>query len=148
MSPGEIAVTITAGEYCRVMDEALRRVRDRPELQRERYQPALRNLRLRRFSAAVASLADLVKRRPDDQLAHWLLGIVHPCRGNLRAAAEHLEVARDLLKKEGAAGETLQHSLRVRCEEALVRYVLVSLYMKMGRLKDARALMMEEEQGL
>lgn len=143
MPPGEIEGTITPGEYCRVMVDVLRRLQDRPELARTRYQPILAHLRVGWFAAAVESLTDLLRRQPRDQYAHRLLGIAYLSLGNLRVATLHLEVARRLLKRERAASETLRDCLRVQYEEALVRYLLMPLYIRLGRLKDARALVEE-----
>lgn len=143
MPPGVIEGTITAGEYCQVMDDVLRTLRRRPELARIRYQVPLCYLRMGRFPAAVGFLADVVSRRPDDQAAHRLLAIAHLSQGNPRAAVAHLEVARRLLQKEGAVSETLRECIRVQYEQALMRYVLISLYLQLGRMEDARALITE-----
>ncbi len=147
MPPGAIEGTITAGEYCQVMDDVLRTLRDRPELAQVRYQVPLCYLRIGRFPAAVGFLADVVSRRPDDQVAHRLLAIAHLSQGNPRAAVAHLEAARRLLQKERAVSETLRDCVRVQHEEALMRYLLVPLYLQLGRMEDARALV-TEGQGL
>jgi len=147
MPPGGIEGTITAGEYCQVMDDVLRTLRDHPELARVRYQLALCCLRMGRFPAAVGFLADVVRRRPDDQVAHRLLAIAHLSQGNPHAAVAHFEAARRLLQKERAVSETLRDCLRVQYEEALMRYALIPLYLKLGRMEDARALV-TEGQGL
>jgi len=147
MPPGAIEGTITAGEYCQVMDDVLRTLRNRPELAQVRYQLPLCCLRMGRFPAAVGFLADVVSRRPDDQVAHWLLAIAHLSQGNPRAAIAHLEVARRLLQEERAVRETLRDCLRMQYEEALMRYLLVHLYPQLGRMEDARAIV-TEGQGL
>lgn len=147
MPPGGIEGTITAGEYCRVMGDVLRELHDRRGLMRVRYQPAVCFLRMGRSAEAVEALADLVRRAPEDQVARRLLGLAHLAQRNLRAATLHLEVAYRLLKRERTGGGTLRHSLRVQYEEALVRYLLVSLYPQLGRREDARVLV-AEGQGL
>ncbi len=147
MPSAVIEGTITAGEYCQVMDGVLRTLRDRPELARGRYQVPLCYLRMGRFPAAVRFLADVVSRRPDDQVGHRLFAIAHLSQGNLRAAIVHLEVARRLLQKEGAVSETLRDCIRAQYEQALMRYVLIPLYLQLGRMEDARALV-TEGQGL
>lgn len=143
MPPGAIEGTITAAEYCQVMDDVLRMLRSRPELARVRYQVSLCYLKMGRFPAAVGFLADVVSRRPDDQVAHQLLAIAHLSQRNPRAAVTHLEAARRLLQKERAVSETLRDCLHVQYEEALMRYLLVPLYLQLGRMEDARALVTE-----
>lgn len=147
LPPGAIEGTITAGEYCQVMDGVLRTLRDHPELAQVRYQLPLCCLRMGRLPAAVGFLADVVSRRPDDQVAHRLLAIAYLSQGNPRAAVAHLEAARRLLQKERAVSETLRDCLRVQYEEAVMRYLLIPLYLKLGRMEDARALV-TEGQGL
>lgn len=65
----------------------------------------------------------------------------------LKGLIVHLEVARRLLQKEGAVSETLRDCIRVQYEQALMRYVLIPLYLQLGRMEDARALV-TEGQGL
>lgn len=144
-SPGGIEGTITAGEYCRMMATVLGELGDHRRFVRARYRPAVRSLRMGRFPQAVEALAALVRQAPGDRVARQLLGVAHLAQRDLRAAMVHLEAAHGLLKQERAVGRTLRHSLRVRCEEALVRYLLVALYPPLGRREDARRLAAEGE---
>lgn len=114
---------------------------------RVRYQPAVCSLRMDRFAEAVEALVHLVRQAPEDRVARRLLGLAYVAQRNLRAATVHLEVAYRLVKRERAVGGTLRHSLRVQYEEALVRYLLVPVYLELGRREDARVLV-AEGQGL
>jgi hypothetical protein len=95
----------------------------------------------------VGHLTDLVRREPGNHVAHRLLGIVLLAQRHLRGATEHLEITYRLLKRQASVEETLKGCLRVQCEAALVRYLLVPLYTETGRRQKARAIVAEGQGG-
>jgi pentatricopeptide repeat protein len=66
----------------------------------------------------------------------------------LRGATKHLELARRLLRRERASTYSLQHAIYVHLESAFLHYTLLSLYFRLGRPEDARALVEEERSNL
>lgn len=95
-------------------------------------------------TSAVARLIDLLKQQPENRRVHRLIGLVYLARGRLRNATKHLDVARRLLGRERASACSLEHALYVHLESAFLQYTLLSLYVRLGRPKDARSLVEEE----
>ncbi len=147
MLPAWVEGTITPGEYRRAMAHVLQTLREPPELSRRCYQRALSCLQTERFAAAAVCLADLVRREPRNHIAHRLLGIVLLARRHLSGATDHLEITYRLLKRQASVEKTLEGCLRVQCEAALVRYLLIPLYTETGRRRKALAIVAEDQGG-
>lgn len=96
------------------------------------------------FSLAVARLNGLLEQQPENRRIHRLIGLVHLSRGRLREAAKHLDLARRLLGRERLSTHGLEHALYVHLESAFLQYTLLSLYFRLDRPQDARALVEEE----
>lgn len=97
---------------------------------------------------AVRLLAELLKQHPENWCIHRLVGVVRLSQGRARAAQKHLVRARYLLRRERATTGRLRHALSVQREDASLRYLLVRAYIKLGRSKDACALVDEEGRDL
>lgn len=143
---GALEGVFTAREYCRVMETVERRFNDPGGVWQRECGPAFYCFRAGDFSGAVRLLGGLLSQRPEDRRICRLIGLAHLSQGRLRAAQRHLERARRLLKREGATSGSLQHALHFQLEDALLRYALFSLYVKLGRSQDAHALVDEQDQ--
>ncbi|MFQ5828945.1 MAG: tetratricopeptide repeat protein [Candidatus Methylomirabilia bacterium] len=135
--------TITAGEYVSTLFRVIPTLAARPELKCQRYRVGLLYLWAASPGQAVQVFSDLVRRRPNDQTAHRLLGIAQLRQGNPQAAVKHLEIALGLLKREATVQVGLYGTLYIQCEEALLRLVLMPLYISMGQVRRAYFLMRE-----
>ncbi len=139
----DLTPTITPGEYVSVLHRVIRGLADAPEPSCHRYRLGLLYLMADRPGPAVKALSGLVQRRPNDGPAHCLLGIAYLNQANFTAAVEHLEIALGLLRREAVTRSGLYGVLRLQCEGALLRLLLVPVYMKLGRTQAARFLLEE-----
>ncbi len=137
--------TITAGEYVATFSNAIRTLARPPARGCRRFPRGVLHLLEAMPEPVVHVLSDLVRQQPDHQPARRLLGIAYLCQGNLWAAVKHLEIALGLLRRGAACRESLFDTLRVQCEIALLRWMLMAVYLKLGQVKAARQLAMESE---
>src|SRR5215831_21347157 len=80
----------------------------------------------------MSCLQDRVRRRPEDEIAHRLLGLGHFARGHLGSAVRHLEAALDLTRREAMRPVGLGDTARVQLETAALRLVLMGVHMRLG----------------
>jgi tetratricopeptide (TPR) repeat protein len=92
---------------------------------------------------AAEVLSGLVERLPNDASAHRLLGIAHLNRRKFGAAVKHFEIALGLLRREAATERGLYEALRIQCQAALLRLLLVQLHVRLGHAEAARFLVEE-----
>jgi predicted Zn-dependent protease len=146
---GALEGMFTAREYCRAIGKVGRRFIDG---QSNDSHGAWRGQCLTAFhlfaagdvSSALARLDRLLERQPGNRRIHRLIGLVHLSRGRWSEATKHLDLARRLLRQERASTHSLEHALYVHLEGAFLQYTLLSLYVRLGRPQDARALVEEE----
>jgi tetratricopeptide (TPR) repeat protein len=146
---GALEGMFTAREYCRVVGEVERRfidgqVNGAHGAWRGPCLPAFYPFAAGDFSSAVARLNDLLEQQPEDRRIHRLTGLVYLSWGRLREAANHIDLARRLLRRERASTCSLEHALYVHLESAFLRHTLLSLYFRLGCPQDARELVEEE----
>lgn len=91
----------------------------------------------------MASLCEQVRRRPEDETAHRLLGLVHLARGQMAPAVSHLEIALSLVRGHARRAMGLTDALQRQCEAAGLRLVLLRLHMRLGNAGRARSLAQE-----
>jgi len=148
---GALEGMFTAREYCRMVDTVERhfvdsQFNDSHGAWRGQCLPAFYSFAAGDVSSAVRLLNDLLRQQPANRRLHRLIGLVYVSQGRLRGATKHLELARRLLRRERASTYSLQHAIYVHLESAFLHYTLLSLYFRLGRPEDARALV--EEEGL
>jgi len=90
-------------------------------------------------------LQDRVRRTPEDETAHRLLGLGHLARGHLGSAVRHLEIALGLTRREALRPVGLRETARVQLETAALRLVLMRLHMRLGNWDRAKALARETQ---
>ena len=90
-----------------------------------------------------ALLREQVRRRPEDETAHRLLGLTHLARGQIRPAVRHLEIAFSLVRLHAQQAVGLTDALRLQCEAATLRLVLMRLHMRLGNEDRAWSLAQE-----
>ena len=144
----DLSPTITAGEYRSAMAGVLEALTEGP---RGRCHPC--GAGFRALAAGLAGRATLVfsahvQRYPSDEHAYRLLGLAHLSWGNDRLAVKHLETALRLLRRKAARAMGLREILRLQCEAALLRTVLIRLHSKLGEAQVARWLVREGEEWL
>jgi hypothetical protein len=88
-------------------------------------------------------LSERVRRRPDDETAHRLLGLVHLAHGQVGPAVRHLEIALRLVRGHARHAVGLADALQRQCEAAVLRLVLLRLHMRLGHNTRASALAQE-----
>ncbi len=136
--------TVTAGEYLAAMTDVIQELTEA----RERCGPCLPGFRA--LAAGLAGRATLVfsahvRCHPSDEHAYRLLGLAHLTWGNDRLAVKHLEIALALLRRRTAHAISLRDRLRLQCEAALLRMVLVRLHCRLGEVQAAHWLVHEGE---
>lgn len=146
---GALEGMFTAQEYCRVLGKVGRRfiigqLNDSHGAWRGPCLSAFYPFAAGDLRSAAARLNSLLEQQPENRRIHRLIGLVHLSRGRLRAAAKHLDLARRLLARERASTHGLEHALYLHLESAFLQYALLSLYFRLGRPQDARALVEEE----
>jgi len=132
-----LSPTITAAEYA--------------EAPRGRCQSCGQGFRY--LAAGLAGRATMVfaahvRRHAGDVHAYRLLGLAHLSWGNDRLAVKHLEIALGLLRRKAARANALCDLLRLQCEAALLRTVLIRLHLKLGEVEAAVWLVREGEASL
>ena len=150
---GALEGMFTAREYCRMVDTVERhfvdsQFNDSHGAWRGQCLPAFYSFAAGDVSSAVRVLNDLLRQQPANRRLHRLIGLVYVSQGRLRGATKHLELARRLLRRERASTNSLQHAIYVHLESAFLHYTLLSLYFRLGRPEDARALVEEERLNL
>lgn len=140
---GNLGPTITPGEYISTLSSVIRTIPRTLEQRRLCYQLGIRYLTMGLPGLAVRIFSGLVRLQPNDQQAHRLLGFALLRQGDLRRAAEHLGTALELLRRQAVGALTLYNSLRLECEAAQLRLVLVPLHMRLGQVEAARSLIMK-----
>jgi predicted Zn-dependent protease len=150
---GALEGMFTPREYCRMVDTVERhfvdaQFNDSHGAWRGQCLPAFYSFAAGDVSSAVRVLNDLLRQQPANRRLHRLIGLVYVSQGRLRGATKHLELARRLLRRERASTYSLQHAIYVHLESAFLHYTLLSLYFRLGRPEDARALVEEERLNL
>jgi lipoprotein NlpI len=127
----DVSPTITAREYVSALSCALTAMAEEPRGRCYHCRQGIRYLAggLRGLAALV--FAEHVERCPADEDAHRLLGLAHLSGGDLRAAVKHLEIALGLVRRKSARAIGLSEHLRLQCDAALLRLVLVRLHVKL-----------------
>ena len=90
--------------------------------------------------AHTASLCEQVRRRPEDETAHRLLGLVYLTQGQIAPAVRHLEIALRLVRGHARRAVGLTDALQRQCEAAVLRLVLLRLKMLLGNESRASSL--------
>ena len=94
---------------------------------------------------AVTALSEQVRRRPEDETAHRLLGLTQLARGRIGPAVKHLEIALRLVSHHARRAVGLTDALHLQCEAATLRLMLIRLYMRLGNVARARSLAREAQ---
>jgi Flp pilus assembly protein TadD len=94
---------------------------------------------------ALTAFAEQVRRRPEDETAHRLLGLTQLARGRTGPAVRHLEIALRLVAHHGQRAVGLTDALHLQCEAATLRLMLIPLYMRLGDVARARSLAREAQ---
>lgn len=146
---GALEGMFTAREFCRAMGKVGRKFiagqsNDSQGAWRGQCLTAFHPFAAGDVSSALAQLDGLLEEQPENRRIHRLIGLVHLSRGRLPEATRHLDLARRLLQRERAFPHSLEHALYVHLESAFLQCTLLSLYGRLGRPQDARALVEEE----
>jgi Flp pilus assembly protein TadD len=94
---------------------------------------------------AVTALSEQVRRRPEDETAHRLLGLTQLARGRIGPAVKHLEIALRLVSHHARRAVGLTDALHLQCEAATLRLMLIRLHMRLGNVPRARSLAREAQ---
>lgn len=94
---------------------------------------------------AVTALSEQVRRRPEDETAHRLLGLTQLARGRIEPAVKHLEIALWLVSHHARRAVGLTDALQLQCAAATLRLILIRLYMRLGNVARARSLAREAQ---
>lgn len=142
----DLTPTITAGEYLEAMAAVIAGLTDASGGRCHVCRSGVRAL-----SAGLAGRATLVfsahvHRHPSDVRAYRLLGLAHLAWGNDRLAVKNLEIALGLLRRRAVHVMSLRDRLRLQCEAALLRMLLVRLHCRLGQRHAARWLAREVDQ--
>jgi hypothetical protein len=98
----------------------------------------------REYVSALAAATDLLRDSGCGcEDAHRLLGLAHLAGGRVRSAVKHLEIALDLARRDARGALGMTEALRLQCEAARLRLVLIRLYVRLGDVRLARALARE-----
>jgi hypothetical protein len=137
---GEISPSITAREYLSALSAATDLLGDSG---RGPDSPGSDHLGTGLHASALVALADRIRRRPEDEDAHRLLGLSHLAGGQVGPAVRHLEIALCLARRDARGALGMTETLRLQCEAARLRLVLMRLYMRLGDVRAACALARE-----
>jgi len=91
--------------------------------------------------------AEHVRCAPADEQTYRLLGLAHLAWGNLRAAAQALDIALGLVRRKLTRAIDLEERLRLQCEAALLRLVLIRVRLQLGERQAALWLVREGHAG-
>jgi hypothetical protein len=103
----------------------------------------------REYVSALAAATDLL-RDPGccvEAAAHRLLGLGHLAGGRVGPAVKHLEIALGLARRDARGALGMTETLRLQCEAARLRLVLMGLYMRLGDVHRASVLAREIQAG-
>jgi cytochrome c-type biogenesis protein CcmH/NrfG len=89
-----------------------------------------------------------LRRRPEEETIHRLLGLGYLARGQVGLAVRHLEIALGLIGTEAQRAVSLTEAIRLQCEAATLRLVLIRLYGRLGNDARARALAQDVQAAL
>jgi hypothetical protein len=92
-----------------------------------------------------ALLREQVRRRPEDERAQRLLGLVHLARGQIGPAVRHLEIALRLVRGHARRAVGLTDALQRQHEAAVLRLVLMRLHLRLGNAQRAASLAQENQ---
>jgi hypothetical protein len=93
--------------------------------------------------AEMVRLRTELRRRPEEETIHRLLGLGYLARGQVEPAVRHLEIALGLIGRETQRAAGLTEAVRLQFEAATLRLVLIRLYGRLGNEARARALAQE-----
>lgn len=96
-------------------------------------------------AAETGLLCEQVRRRPEDETAHRLLGLAHLAHGQVGPAVRHLEIALQLVRRHLRRTVGLADALQRQCEAATLRLVLLRLHMRLGGESRASSLAQEAQ---
>ncbi len=144
----DLTPTVTAGEYLEAMTNVIQELTEAPRGRRHTCRLGFRALAAGLAGRATLVFSAHVRRHPSDEHAYRLLGLAHLTWGNDRLAVKHLEIALGLLRRRAVHAMSLRDRLRLHCEAALLRLVLVSLHSRLGEVQAARWLVREGEEFL
>jgi hypothetical protein len=135
---GQLQPSVTWGEYRSALAQATGPRDAAPAPDRA---DGLAPLAPRRLDpASMALLRTRVRDCPMDGAAQRLLGLGHAAEGRPEEAVRHLEVALGLLRLEARRAVGLGEALRLECEAATLRMVLMGLHRRLGNAQRLRAL--------
>jgi hypothetical protein len=89
-----------------------------------------------------------LRRRPEEETIHRLLGLGYLARGRIELAVRHLEIALGLVGTEMQRAVGLTEAVRLQFEAATLRLVLIRLHGRLGNEARARALAREVQAAL
>jgi hypothetical protein len=141
----DISPSITAREYVSALAAATDLL---GEPGRDSGRPGSHHLGAWLHAPGIADLSERIRRRPGDEDAHRLLGLSHLAADRVRPAVKHLEIALRLARRDARGALGMTEALRLHCEAARLRLVLLRLYMKVGDVRRARALAREIQAAL
>lgn len=139
----DLTPTVTAGEYLEAMTAAVEELAEAPRGRCHTCRPGLRALAAGLAGRATLVFSAHVRRHASDEHAYRLLGLAHLTWGNERLAVRHLEIALGLLRRKADRAMSLSEQLRVQCEAAMLRIVLIRLHSRLGEIQAARWLARE-----
>ena len=141
---GDLSASITWCEYMSALSAATD-PGDQGHGQKHTVTAGLPYLGVGPNETAVTALSEQVRRRPEDESAHRLLGLTQLARGRIGSAAKHLEIALRLVSHHARRAVGLTDALRLQCEAATLRLMLIRLYMRLGNVARARSLAREAQ---
>lgn len=142
----DLTPTITAGEYLEAIAAGLEDLTEAPRGRCDTCLPGFRALAAGLPGRATLLFSAQVRRHPKDEQAQRLLGLAHLTWGNDRLAVKHLEIALGLLRRRVVHAMSLRDRLRLQCETALMRIVLIRLHSRLGEGQAALRLVREGEE--
>jgi hypothetical protein len=80
--------------------------------------------------------------------AHRQLGLGHLAGGRVGPAVKHLEIALGLARRDARGALGMTETLRLQCQAARLRLVLMGLYVRLGDVHRASVLAREIQAGL
>jgi hypothetical protein len=137
---------ITPREYVSALSTSLETLGEGRTRACSKYRLGLRYLATGLPGPASLVFSELVQRDPADEHARRLLGLAYLCWGQLEPAVKHLEIALALLRRKAAGAVGLVETLRLQCEAARLRFVLVRLHMRLGDVQAAQWLVKEAQE--
>jgi hypothetical protein len=142
----DLTPTITAGEYLEAMTDVIQELTESPRDRCHMCIPGIRALAAGFAGRATLVFSTHVRRHLSDEHTYRLLGLAHLTWGNDRLAVKHLEIALGLLRRRAVRAISLRDKLRLQCEAALLRTVLIRLYSRLGEVQAVRWLVREGEE--